>query len=515
MPPVKKSTKKVTTKGASKVKKTTKKSTKKRTWKPNEGAAERAVKYPKPSIELRSVENGSPITSEDAKDLLGWQVVEGEVDFDFKDREGNKVLCWNNQRNRSQYKTTIEMLVQEILRKRYLLNMENIIIGKTGQVLNGQHRLISLIFADQEWRNEDNEQAKEYWDNPPYIESTIAFGAEETDEVVNTYDTGKSRSLADVLYRSPYFQDVSKAKRKRMAKDCEGAVKMLWHRTGAKNSAFAVIRTHAESLDFIDRHYTLLECVRYITDTEGGGKEKKVSKYLSRGYSAALLYLQACSTSHHADYLRDEVRDEKVLNFDLMEEAKDFWHHLAVDSKEFVPVKKYLHQLLGDREVLSWKERMCLLIKAWLLFSQNKRITTSGLELEYDTDEETGISELTEYPTVGGIDEGEPGELRPPDPTPEEIMERSKAIRKDKGLKKMFGKKKPVEESPDDLELSSQVWVDEGDGAEPWRGSIRVLRRKGGKITKIAVQPDKGYAGSGKEFGVKPEQVSINHPRRK
>jgi hypothetical protein len=218
----------------------------------------RVALYETPYLELASGDKA--ITVEYAKKLLGWTVEDDKEKFNanylLKDFSGKKVRCSNNVTNRPLYMAVVKVLIQEILRKRWRLNGESLIIGSTGLILNGQHTLIALILAGQQW--EKDPEACDQWTTEPTIDKAIVFGIDESDMTVNTMDTCKPRSLADVIYRSEFFSGIKAGDRQACARIADYAVRILWHRTGAGLDAFAPRRTHAESLDFIARHPRLL-----------------------------------------------------------------------------------------------------------------------------------------------------------------------------------------------------------------------------------------------------------------
>jgi hypothetical protein len=342
------------------------------------------------------------LSPSDAKTLLGWREV--EKDGAFKDRKNIHIVCDNNVSNRPLYMSTVDALEQEILRGKFRLNCENLIIGEKDSVLNGQHRLIGLVFAGQRYEI-DPDGYKEYWDNEPYIETTIAFGASEDDEVVNTMDTCKPRTLMDVIYRSPFFIGIKGSDRKRIARATDYAVRLLWHRSGAAIDAFAPRRTHSESLDFIARHEKILECVKFVYEEEGD--TSRISKFLSLGYAAAMLYLMSSCNTDPEPYRTAEHPNEGLLDFGCLDQAQDFFVTLA-DNKN---VRAALEQLSND-EVDSLQIRQALVAKAWNVFVDGKNITPKSIELEFDTDPDSGESVLVEFPSVGGIDMGDPSESR-------------------------------------------------------------------------------------------------------
>src|SRR5262245_23709034 len=118
-------------------------------------AGKRPILYPEVTVRMCLGEN--PLTVEQARQLLGWEEETAGVQFgprhlvEVSRLVGRKIRCSNNINNRPIYKSDIESLQQEILRKRWRLNGETIIIGQSGLVLNGQHTLLGLILAEMEW----------------------------------------------------------------------------------------------------------------------------------------------------------------------------------------------------------------------------------------------------------------------------------------------------------------------------------------------------------------------------
>jgi len=366
------------------------------------------LKRPKARKVLHSVltthcwDGESAIGIEKAKSIMGW-TVEGKgedfkSDFLLKDLEGNKVRCLNNIINRPLYMSTVLTLMQEILRGKWKLNGESRILGVTGLVLNGQHTFIALILASQDVQL--NPDKWEHWqDEEPFIETTLVTGVEETDEVINTMDTCKPRSLADVIYRSSFFAEVGSVNRKKVSKICDAAVKMMWSRTGAKQNAFAPIRTHAESLDFLARHPKLLECVNHIF--EENGKENRVGGYLTLGYCSALMYLMGSSTSSSRKYQKET--DERSLDWKNFNVACEFWSMIAASDKRTEALRLALVVVLDESG--SPSERIALIVKAWIAFVNKKSITSATLKLKYK--EVDGWNILAETPVVGGVDVGD------------------------------------------------------------------------------------------------------------
>jgi hypothetical protein len=195
------------------------------------------------------------------------------------------------------------------------------------------------------------------------------------------------------------------------------AVRLLWFRTGANEDAFAPKRTHAESLDFIQRHPRILECVKHIY--EESGKEDKLKAYPSPGYAAALLYLMGSAKTERENeegtgYTQVSCPTEDLLDWSTWDLACEFWTKLAANDKGLASLSETVAEFL-DIEGGSFKdERIALIVKSWWRFAEGKKITPESIALETVIDGE-GVQRLAECPLVGevygdisGIDIGQP-----------------------------------------------------------------------------------------------------------
>lgn len=376
--------------------------------KPSPSKPVREVLYP--TVDGMLLTGDDALTAATARKLLGWQE-EGENlkfkgDYLLTDEKGVKVRCLNNITNRPLYLGNVRSLKQEILNRRWRMNGEPIIIGKTGLVLNGQHQMIALILAAQYW-NEHQGLYGAYWTSEPTIDKFLVVGVEECDDVVNTMDTCKPRSLADVIYRSEFFAAMSTKDRRNCANITSFAVKTMWDRTGASEDPYRVLRTHSESLDFIARHPRLLEAVKHVF--EENGAENLIKRYVSLGTAAALLYLMGTSASEREQdnaqgYAQADNPSEAQLSFKRWDKACDFWVMLASQSESMKPVAMAMASLI-QQELDGPLERVSLLVTAWNHYVTGKALTEKGLAMQHTTND-AGQPVLAEVPTVGGIDVG-------------------------------------------------------------------------------------------------------------
>lgn len=477
--------------------------------KPKVKSAEREIVYPKPGATLYAVgSNSGPLTADAAKELLGWEEVKKDFCREVNSAIGIKAVLNNNISNRPIYGSTIQTLCQEILRKRWQLNGEPIILGKTGLVLNGQHTLLSLIAAHHDW--EENPDAYPEWTEPPTIDKFVNVGIEEDDSIVNTMDTCKPRSLADVIYRSHYFDKMESVDRRKCAKICDYAVRMIWNRTGIGN-AFELRRTHSESLAFIENHPKLLECVKFCYEEEGDGADSaKISCYINVGYAAALMYLMGSSATDPSEYQDSDNPNENMLNWDNWEKACDFWVSLAASEQSTSGLKKFFNHHLREHGVPGLKDKCYMIAKAWTLFATDGN--TKAMSLAYEENEE-GVRCLVEFPTAGGIDIGEPGDAvdtarsnhankakQAPEEEADDIVEEDVEIPAKKG---------PTKPKSGPVIVGDVVWIKEKKG-EPWKCEVKAVNVK---ADTAKVTPIKGIAGHGKIFDVACSQLSHGEPK--
>lgn len=419
-----------------------------------------------------------PITEDDAKLLLGWEVVsKGGGEYLLTDHEENQVRCTNNQTNRPFGMSDAEKYEQEILRKRWCgpsgnggtVNGETLIVGKTGTIISGQHRLIALVLACQTWRKD--KEAYPEWETAPVLETFLALGIDESDKVVNTVETGRSRSGADILFRSEYFADLDVSARKTCSRACEHAVRLLWDRTGVE-TAFDIYRTTSEILAIVQHHRKLVDCVRHVV-TEN--VENKIGNLIPLGNAAALCYLMATSKTDPKAYYETADRDESLLDFSEWDAAQEFWVNVAQGQGKFKCLHDVAHEMrleAGDAG-LSLDEKRALIVKAW---NAGKDLTPSALKLSYHVDEEDGTRTLEECPTVGGIDRGD-------DAGDETILndEEVAEVEQEDGGKKSSKKQRRWPKDGD------EVWIDEGKDKELWKGKLLSTRQgpNGKTVAKV------------------------------
>jgi hypothetical protein len=320
-------------------------------------------------------------------------------------------------------------LARSILRGFWRFNGETIIVSRSGLVLSGQHRLIALILAFEEWSDADNKNYahwQEMWPEEPYIESLILVGAPEDQETINTLDNVRTRSLSDVFYTSELFAHIEgRDNRKKASMMLASAVIFLYRRVVLSSGKEVVFdpQIHPASIEFLHRHLRLLEFIVYMMELDSGNELTDRPLALSAGKCAAMLYLMASSDSNPGLYRVGDAWNEENLNWDMEEKAKSFWEHLAGKHATFVAIKDTFHDL---KHHLTGKDpkfidKVCVLAKAWAKFRDDEVIEVKGITPKYDTDEHTQVKKLVDWPTFNnnangtGIDSGEPKKGEPAD----------------------------------------------------------------------------------------------------
>lgn len=413
----------------------------------------RKIKYKKVLVEIfflkdrNPLNENNPLTYDIAAEFLGLRTDTETVklgdNYLCKIHGVGKILCENNDNNRPFSKDWMESLAQDILQKNWKRNLENIIIGETGRVISGQHRLVGLLHAVQIWR--DPELGKYYrkeWPEEPYIETIVACGCEEDEATIRTIDNVKTRTLADVFFTSGFFAKENTQDRETLSKITQYTVQFLWKRTGASNDPNNSHLTHSEAVEFVRNHPKVLKCVNHIfTEAKKTSKNKEklgdgISRYISPGLAAGLTYLMAACNSDGEAYRKKAARgtaNEKNLDFSALDKALEFWsglclEHWEPDSTPFKHVKNARRSVIGDKKEESGfvfgkgggsrNEGIAVLCKAWFEFLNGGALTPKNLKLlvELDWDESGGHKTIADVTLkdadrnccFGGIDAPEP-----------------------------------------------------------------------------------------------------------
>lgn len=372
-------------------------------------------------VELYDERNRPPLSVTNAKKLLQWET-ESEYktrmkldevddpfqkDFLLRDHDGQKVRCDANIGNRPLDMGWVAHLEQDVLNRRWRFNGEALIVGKTGIIMSGQHRLIALVLAGQTWaKRAPGTPWKELWTEEPYLETVVTFGVDESQDVKVTLDEVKARTTADSFYTSELFDGKAPGEKKDLCRYLDHAIALLWKRTGAGDTAMIEkLMTHSSAMGFLERHPRLKKAVLHIFDQN---KDKAITMLrLYCGHAAAMMYLMGASATDGDVYRNvDPAPHEKKIDWATWEKAREFWNLIGAKSKQLDPLYFALGQVVADEDGGGKTEMIGVVAKAWAAYAEGKPLIADELRLATTFNADKQCKELAEFPDFGGIDLG-------------------------------------------------------------------------------------------------------------
>jgi hypothetical protein len=393
---------------------------------------------------------------------VGKQVVAKDEDGNertatvlFKDENDKKVVCWNVTGNRPFDEITCGKYIQDTLNRNWAgpstgeesFNGETIVIGATGRVESGQHRLPALYRAWQRWLKDINANAeKSYWGklwpkeqypDGPVMDVPIWFGISESPKVVRTLDLGRPRTTSDTISTCPLFKDLKEEYKRECSKMMDSAVDLLWARTGAaKLSTRHKYATAPELMDMIDRHSRLKNAVLHLHKVN---RQKAISLlFLSAGEMATVMYLQAVGASDENAYRNTEpMPKESALDFSLWDKAEKFWREISDGEALHDSIKLGIAAAADADEKATKSFKLAVVAKAWAAYLTGTAVTPGDCtlgpdDIKTDTTGRKSVAlpfHFNADDDQGGIDQGQPVKGVT---TKEDVDEEKAAIDKEK-----------------------------------------------------------------------------------
>jgi len=259
-------------------------------------------------------------------------------DFTITPEEARLILLNHNEKNRPLNQARCMKLAESIKRGEWQFNGDMIRFGKTGQLLDGQHRLQAIVIANQP------------------VRSMVCFNLE--DESFCTIDVdARPRNSSDVLAIDNYAHYTTLAAALRLV--------MLFDYAGIfypRSSKFAP--SAAQILQFareIDRDFLDEIC-------RDANNHKNVSRFVGKGFQIAFRFM-----------LRHRT-DERHFDFDLESKGKEFIDKLdsgtSLESNH--PIlqlrERYIANVSDKSKKLNKETAYCLFVKAFYLFIHNKKL---------------------------------------------------------------------------------------------------------------------------------------------
>jgi len=346
----------------------------------------------------------TPMDVIDAKDLLGWKPesesgVKYGDDFFLRDMNGEKVRLLKNGTNRPFTRSWAIDLAGEYLRKQHKMNAETIKIDDKGNVQDGQHRLVGLIFAEQMRLKNVAKWKEEYgWNGPIKAEYLVVHGISHKPEVLDTLNGGKRGTLGDIFYRNREFKDVTPKQLKTLGRIQAGAVRLAWIRLGGLKVSDAKKFPPTEALAFLKKHEKITEAVKVIWELDAGveGESMRISSSISLSYAAAMLYLMSAV----------KTKLGKDASYTQWNKAVEFWTTYAslADLPATSPIL-VLNKALKKMSAGSGAQRdeiVGMVVKAFNAWFDGKSVTTKDIQVEKKRVD--GKARLVEDPRLGGLD---------------------------------------------------------------------------------------------------------------
>lgn len=480
---------------------------------PAKRSTTRGVLYQEPDVKLFGGRN-APFTVDEAKKLIGWETEPADQDtwgedyvlrdFAVGDKPALKVRLTNNPSNRPFRLGLAKRYMTEMVRGKWKLNGETVIVDHFGYVQSGQHRLVGFILAEQlrqqnptKWRDEYDIQGE------LTLELAVFYGISPDSATVDSIDQGQKRTLGDVLYRQQRFKEVSTKELKSLSNILAIAARLVWLRAGGKTVSDAPQFPISEAVDFLELHPRIMEAVEYINLENRSGS---ISEYVSLGYAAGLMYLMGMSATDPDEFMEEGAG---VADDSLWGKAQEFWSEFASDRKPkdgslIHSLKECLEKCSGGSS-LSRDQGVAVLIKAFNFWIDGKKTVKPEI-LFVDVVRENTPSGfkwiLTEEPRLGGMDTGDRKKAKkekeePEGPVTPKLSDPSK-VKRDKSRKGKNSRGK--------WKVGNTAWVEDADG-ELWFGEITGLMGEDGTgFTMMDLDTEE-------EWEVVDDQLSLEYPK--
>jgi hypothetical protein len=270
------------------------------------------LELPRTAVEGRSLSVVVPGRADELPSLSEIEVILQEI----TPIQAAEILS-RNDKNRQIATGIVSKYVRDMEEGRWALNGQTIKIGKTGRLLDGQHRLTASVKS-----------------NKPFV-GIIVRGLDEA--VFDTFDVGNKRSFADIL------SDMGEINTALLA----GAIRQVWQLENGFVQARTVSPSVNELLDTLERHPEIRASVNY------GNNFRKLG---SPSQLAALHYCFRRADRQNADEFIERLvhgdnleRGSPVLALrdTLIEDRNNPKRRIGVAERVAITIKAWNHFLAG------------------------------------------------------------------------------------------------------------------------------------------------------------------------
>lgn len=358
-------------------------------------------------------------------------------------------------------------------------NGESWIIGSDNKIISCAHRCFALFIAEHMRQYLYSIDAQEKISElglskkPIKIEALVVTGVKP--KHADTADTGRSRTLADILFRRREFKgkEINDSTLSTLSRELAVALRLVWLRTEGNRVARGPKLHHPEALDFLEKNPLLHDAVLHVWEENGGNGAdgKKINSLISLGYAAGLMYLMAYSGTDRKKYGDGELdMTRKPKNW---AKAETFWTLFAQDLHDKDNPIKALHKVLTNNRLSDDKydrDTLCTIVtRSWLAEqgeADGKWSTTRALSSSLFTKEDDRL--VLNFERFGGID-----------------LDRDALV--ELGI---ISEEVVARKSVDNWKIGDTAWVDQRDeGVDPWFGTIEEFSDDG-KVVKVFSKDD-------------------------
>jgi hypothetical protein len=256
------------------------------------------------------------------------------------DKDKATRLMDTNEDNRNLKMSVIEKINHDLINSRYYLNGETISVSKNMRLLNGQHRLTSIIQTDIP------------------ILTWVIFGV--PDEYKTTFDQGTSKTVADFL----------KMQKVASSKDVSIIVKLiLLYAPGAEVTHKDLANRRLSNQDKLEAYEQYRNQIHYALDTFGRSKYAKINRAV------------AAITASHVVISREVPEKTVDTFFDKLTGTGGNIDH----QDPVLWLRAKINEVLNSRVKIesSSEYKMNFILRAWNASIMEKRVTRLRTPPEY------------------------------------------------------------------------------------------------------------------------------------
>lgn len=448
---------------------------------------------------------------DEAKAILGWRAAKkNEKGIRIQGPDGiEEVVLSNNVSNRPLSVNLAKQYADMMFKQEWAgqkkspaktSNGETFSIDKKGHIVSCAHRCLAIVIAEyqrQRWMKMDRkDDLKDYGITGPIkIKAIVITGVDGN--AADTADTGKSRTLGDVLFRRDEMngKEMPESAKKLLSKELAHALRLVWLRINGLRVARGPKLHTPEAIAFLEEHPLLHDALLHVYEENGGNGAdgRKVTNFVTLGYAAANLYLAGYM---HSDRDKLETKDLDMTRKPKgWAKAEEFWTLFAQDLHQKDNPIKSLHKILGDNRLSEQKldrDALCTLITraymSWIGETDNWG-TTRALKGKLFSKVED--KEVLNFERFGGFD-----------------LDRD--VLRDRGY---LAEEEVKRVASSTWKVGELAWVDQEDGVDPWFGRIDEfsIDGKSAAVTEL-VSTDEGEIEDGDTYTIPIAQLHVEEP---